>query len=119
MESNEQAVSSPINRRSILSLVFGVLTVLSFCTSWLPIPFTGLVCVPASLFFGGLALIFGVIALVQIRRQNESGHHFAWGGILISGFVFVCILCVLAVLISLFIFVPGSIPIPPILDKYL
>ena len=120
MESNEQPIpSSPINRQAIVSVVLGILTILSFCIGWLPVPFSGIVCFPISLLFGILALIFGVISLIQIRRQNESGHHFAWSGILIGGFVFLCILCMLAAMISFFIYQPGSIFTPHFIQKYL
>ena len=118
MESDEQPSAAPLNRQSILSLVFGILTVMAFCISWLPIPLTGVVCVPLSLLFGVLALVFGVTSLVQIRRQNGSGHHFAWGGILIGGFVFVCSLCMLIALIAVFVFAPGTIPRWPFFNKF-
>jgi hypothetical protein len=119
MESNEEPILSAINKQAIVSVVFAVLTILSFCTGWLPIPFTGFICFPISFLSAVLALIFGIISLIQIRRLNESGHHYAWSGIVIGGFVFVCILCMLAALISFFIFAPGSIPTPPFIQKYL
>jgi uncharacterized membrane protein (DUF485 family) len=63
MESNDQSTSQPLNAQSILSLVFGFLTILAFCTGFLPVPFMGFVCFPVSLLLGILALIFGVVSL--------------------------------------------------------
>ncbi|MGM1309451.1 hypothetical protein, partial [Escherichia coli] len=43
MESNEEFISVTINKQSIISLIFGILTLLSFCTGVMPIPLTGFV----------------------------------------------------------------------------
>lgn len=45
---NEEAINPPANNHSILSLVFGILTVVSFCTGMVPLPFTGFICFPTS-----------------------------------------------------------------------
>ncbi len=119
MEIREQPVSSITNTQSIISLVFGVLTALSFCAGLLPIPLTGWVCFPVSLVLGGAALIFGVASLNRIRRRNESGRPMAWIGIIIGGAVFLCVLCMVIAFASLFIFAPHSLPTPPFIDKYL
>ena len=115
---NEEESYSPINIQSVLSLVFGILTILSFCTGWLPIPFTGILCFPVSLVLGVLALIYGTISLNRIRKHNESCRPLAWIGIMIGGFVFMCVLCMVIALASLFILSPDSIPMPPFLDQF-
>ena len=118
MSTNEETTYSPVNKQSILSLVFGILTIVFFCMGLIPFPFTSLVCFPISVLFGILALIFGAISLNQIRRYNHSGRPMAWTGIVIGGFVFVCILCMVILIASIFIFSPNSIHMPPFLDKY-
>ncbi len=112
MDSNEELPTFPLNPKSILSLVFAVLTLLTFCTGWLPIPLTGVICFPSSFLLGILALIYGTVSLRQIRQRNESGHPMAWTGIIIGGFVFVCVLCMLIAIISIFIYSPDIIPLP-------
>ncbi len=101
METNEIPTTSPINRHSIISLVLGILTVLTFCGGFIiPIPFTSLVCAPASLVTGILALIYGIISLNKIRKHNETGRPMAWIGIVSAGFIFLCTLCLLVLLIA-------------------
>ena len=121
MESNEPIYPSlsptpSTNRHSIISLVLGILTLLTVCGGMVPVPFTGFICFPFSFLFGLLALIFGVISLNTIRRNNEAGKPMAWVGILTGGFIFLCMLCMLVALISLFIFAPERVP--PILQGY-
>jgi len=115
---NEETTTPPINTQSILSFLFGMLTFLFFCTGWVPLPFTSILCFPISLFFGILALIFGMVSLNKIRKHNESGRPMAWTGIMIGGFVFLCVLCMIIALASLFMFAPGSIHLPPFLKNY-
>ena len=118
MEMNEKSAPPQTNMRSILSLVFGILTVLFFCTGLLPVPFTGFICFPLSFLFGLLALIFGLISLNQIRGRNETGLPMAWMGIVSGGFVFLCILCAAAAIAALFFFAPEYVPPVPFFDKY-
>jgi hypothetical protein len=117
MESNEEIIQPPVNTQSVLSLVFGVLTILSFCTGWLPLPFTGILCFPVSFLLGILALVFGTYSLNRIRKHNESGRPMAWIGIMIGGFVFVCVMCMIIAIVSLFIFAPNSIHMPPFIQN--
>ena len=88
MKMNEEVINSPINNQSILSLVFGILTILSFCMGLAPLPFTGFICFPISFLLGILALVFGAISLNRIRSHNESGRAMAWIGIVIGGICF-------------------------------
>ncbi|MBE0670014.1 MAG: DUF4190 domain-containing protein [Anaerolineales bacterium] len=117
METKETSPSSPINRHSIISFALGVLTVLTFCGGFIiPIPFTSLLCAPASFVTGILALIYGIVSLSRIRKNNETGRSIAWAGILSGGFVFLCLLCMVLALISLLIFSPDILP--PFLQNY-
>jgi uncharacterized membrane protein HdeD (DUF308 family) len=111
METNEATSPSPTNRHSIISFVLGILTIVTFCGGiMIPIPFTSLICAPASFLLGILALIYGTISLNRIRKHNESGRPMAWIGILSGGFIFLCILCMIVALISLFMFAPETLP---------
>jgi hypothetical protein len=118
MESTDQSISQPLNTQSILSLVFGVLTILAFCMGVAPIPFTGFVCFPASLLLGILAILFGVVSLNTIPKQNESGRPMAWIGIAIGGLVFLCVLFAVFVIVFFLVFAPGSIHTPPFIQNY-
>lgn len=115
MESNELP-SPPTNKHSVISLVLGILTILALCGGMAPIPFTGFICFPTTFILGLLALIYGAISLNVIRKNNESGKPLAWMGILSGGFIFMCMLCMLIAIVSLFIFAPDSVP--PIIDGY-
>jgi len=115
---NEEAVNLPTNNQSVLSLVFGVLTILLFCIGLVPFPFTSLICFPISFVFGILALVFGAISLNRIRRNNESGRPLAWIGIMTGGFVFLCVICMIVVIASLFIFAPNYVPMPPFIKNF-
>ena len=117
METNKTTPSSPTNRHSIISLALGILTVFTFCGGFIiPIPFTSLLCAPASFVTGVLALIYGIVSLNRIRKNNEAGRSIAWAGILSGGFVFLCVLCMVLALISLIIFSPEILP--PFLQNY-
>jgi uncharacterized membrane protein len=118
METNQETTYPPTNKNSILSLVFGIVTIIFFCMAMLPFPFTGIICFPISIFFGIVAILFGVISLSQIRRNNHSGRPMAWTGILIGGCVFICILCMLILMVSAFMLAPDYFHVPPFLDKY-
>ncbi len=120
MDTNEQpVVAPPLNRHSIISLVLGILTLLFFCVGvFIPIPFTGMICLPPSLVLGILALIYGFVSLRRIRKHNETGHTMAWIGIVIGGMVFLCSLCLVAAVASVMVFAPDFFHIPPFLDNF-
>ena len=115
---NEEFIRPPVNNQSTLSLVFGILTILSFCAALVPFPFTGFICFPVSLFFGILAMVFGTISLRRISRLNEAGSSRAWIGIMLGGFVFLCVVCMFAALASLYFFSPHTVPLPPFLQFF-
>ena len=108
----------PTNKHSIISLIFGILTVLTLCGTMLPLPLTGFICFPASFISGIVALTYGIISLNRLRASDESGRPMAWAGIVIGGFIILCFLCVLGILIYFFTYHPDSIHLPPIFDKY-
>ncbi len=117
METNEPIYASPkTNQHSIISLILGILTILALCGGMTPIPFTGFICLPISFLLGFLSLIYGAISLNTIRRNNESGGVMAWMGILSGGFIFLCMLCMVIAILSLFFFAPNSVP--PFLQGY-
>jgi hypothetical protein len=118
METNEDVAVSPTNPQAIISLVFGILTALSFCAGVVPIPFSGFVCFPASFLLGIFALIFGALSLNQIRKSNEAGLPMAWLGVAVGGLVLACLLFVALALILLFIFAPNSVPLPPFIQNF-
>ncbi|HNC08860.1 MAG TPA: DUF4190 domain-containing protein [Anaerolineales bacterium] len=108
---------SPTNRHSIISLLLGLITLFLFCGGIIvPIPFTSFICIPISAVIGLVASIYGFISLNRIRKTNESGRPMAWSGILIGGFVFLCMLCIVIALVSLFTFAPEHVP--PVLQNY-
>jgi len=115
---NEEIINPPINNHSILSFVFGILTILSFCTGLAPVPLTSFICFPTSFLLGFLSLIFGTISLNQIRKRNETGQPMAWVGIALGGFVFICLLCVIITFALFFIFAPDSVPTPPFIQNF-
>jgi hypothetical protein len=109
METNAEPKT---NTQAVLSLIFGILTVLSFCVGAAPIPFTGYICFPLSFLCAMLALTFGTLALNRIRKRNEAGRLMAWAGIIIGGIVFLCALCMAVSFAALFIFAPDYVPTP-------
>lgn len=118
METNKEASYNGVNKHSNISIMFGILTILSFCAGLIPFPFTGIICFPLSVLFGILAMIFGTISLNQIYKRNESGAPMAWVGIMIGGFVFLCAICIVILIASFFIFAPNLIQLPPFIQNF-
>ncbi len=117
MNDNEDIIYQKTNGNSIASLILGILTLLSFCIGVIPIPFTGFICFPLSFLLGILALVFGLIALRETRIRNEPGRPMAWTGAIIGGFILLCMLLTLALILVL-IFMHASFPLPPFLNQY-
>jgi hypothetical protein len=116
MESNDEILYPPTNKQSIISLILGILTLLIFCGGLLPIPFTGFICFPSSFVLGFLALTYGAISLIRIKKHNETGHSMAWIGIVIGSFIFFCILLFVIGIVSIFIFAPDTMQ--PLIENY-
>ena len=103
-----------LNSTSILSFVLGLLTLFSSCIGMFPIPLTGFVCFPAAILLGLLSVTLGAASLIRIRARAERGAAFAWIGIFIGGLALLAFLCFIAVIVSLFMFLPTyPWPIPP------
>jgi len=100
MEEIGQSAST--NRNAVISSIAGALTIVSFCLGVAPIPFTVIICYSMSLLFAVLALALGFISLLQIRQSGESGRPLAWIGISVGGLTMLAVLCILAVIVSLF-----------------
>jgi len=100
MEEIGQSAST--NRNAAISSIAGALTIVSFCLGVAPIPFTDIICYSMSLLFAVLALALGFISLLQIRQSGESGRPLAWIGISVGGLTMLAVLCILAVIVSLF-----------------
>src|SRR5690606_9503474 len=116
-QSHQEVIYPPTNKQSIISLILGILTLLTFCSGIvMPIPLIGFVCFPSSFVLGFLALTYGAISLRKIRKHNESGHPMAWIGIVIGGFVFFCILLFVIGIASLFLFTPDTMQ--PLIENY-
>ncbi len=99
---NETTPTTPTNRNAIISLIVGILTIVSFCIGAAPIPFTGYVCFPASVALGIAAFASGLVSLKQIRNNKENGKAFALIGTWIGGLTISAALCI-AVLAILFL----------------
>lgn len=109
MHSNETLLPPPqTNRRSIVSLILGILTLLALCGGIIPVPLTGFVCFPASFLLGLSALFYGIKSLMNIRKTNEAGRSMAWIGVVIGGLTFLCMLCILGLAVASPMFVPDS-----------
>ncbi len=92
----------PTNRSALISVVAAALTALSFCTAVAPIPLTGYVCSPAAAFFGLIALVSGVAALVQMRANQEDGRTHALIGIWVGAIALVAAACAIGLGILIF-----------------
>jgi hypothetical protein len=82
---SESPEGAPTNQIAILSLVAGMLTILSFCLAVVPMPLTGLVCFPSAAALGILAVAAGLLSLRQIRRTGQKGRRSALAGVWIGG----------------------------------
>lgn len=97
MESSQPS----FNPRAVLSLLFAVLTVLSFCVGVAPIPLTSLICYPAALLLGGIALWLGWSSLREVRQNGGRGRRLALIGMWTGGLTLLAVLCFSAVAIAL------------------
>lgn len=110
-----------VNPLAVVSLILALLTTLAFCIGFAPfLPLTALVCYPAAVLGGVLALLTGFPALAQIRARSEGGRWMAWTGIATGGVVILAVLCattltitaLVAGLQSLRLLWPGATPLP-------
>ncbi len=94
--------SPPTNSTAILSLVAAILTVVTFCIGFAPIPFTALICYPASAVLGIVALVSGLRALRQIDRTAQSGRVLALIGVWTGALTLIGVLCFSALAVWLY-----------------
>ncbi len=83
----------PVNRNAIISVVAGLLTLVSICIAVAPIPGTGYVCYPSAAVLGMVAFVTGLASLAQIRKSREDGRSYALVGIWIGAIAVVASLC--------------------------
>jgi hypothetical protein len=91
-----------VNRAAVISILAGLLTVLSFCTAVAPIPLTGYVCYPAAVVLGLVALLSGVVSLGQIKKSGEDGRTYALIGVWTGSITMAAGVCAIATGILLF-----------------
>ena len=94
--TNEVPPILPINRKAVISLIAGLLTLVSFCAAVAPIPFTGYICYPAAALLGLVALLTGLTSLAQIGTRQEEGRTYALIGVWIGGVAVAAALCATA-----------------------
>jgi mannitol-specific phosphotransferase system IIBC component len=99
--SNPNPVN-PLNRRALISFIFGLLAIISFCIGFAPfLPLTSIICYPASILFCIVAVSMGLTALQQIRWNAEGGRMLALIGAWMGGLSFIAVLCMVALGIML------------------
>ncbi len=82
-----------LNRRALISFGISILAILSLCAGFAPIPFTAIVCYPASILLGVVAFGMGLSSMQQIRASQEDGKNLAWISIWVGGFVILMTIC--------------------------
>ncbi len=82
-----------LNRRALISFGISILAILSLCAGFAPIPFTAIVCYPASILLGVVAFGMGLSSMQQIRARQEDGKTLAWISIWVGGFVILMTIC--------------------------
>ena len=91
----------PTNQFAILSFALALLTIFSFCIGWAPfLPMTSLVCYPAAILLGLLALITGIAALRSIRVTGENGRGMALAGAWLGGLTILVVICATILTVS-------------------
>jgi FtsH-binding integral membrane protein len=83
----------PTNRIAIYSLGAALLTVISFCIGFAPIPMTAPFCYPTAVILGIVALVAGFRALKQMRTSGENGRWLALTGIGVGGVSILAVIC--------------------------
>ncbi|MCZ2128177.1 MAG: DUF4190 domain-containing protein [Anaerolineales bacterium] len=108
-----ESISPSTNKQATVSLICGILAFVSLCGGIVPIPLTGFVCFPLSVLCGVLSIVYGIVALIQIRQTRESGKALAWTSLVLVGFIFLCLLSMAAVVVLLGYFAAFHVPILP------
>jgi hypothetical protein len=57
----------------MISFGISILAILSLCAGFAPVPFTAILCYPASILLGVVAFVTGLSSMQQIRVSHEDG----------------------------------------------
>ncbi len=87
---------STFNRRAFISFGVALLALVSLCAGFAPIPFTAIVCYPASILLSATAFVTGLSSIRQIRVNGEQGKALAWISVWVGGLVILATLCLIA-----------------------
>ena len=99
----EETISiSAINRKALISFIAAVLALLSLCMGLLPIPFTVIICYPPGIVLGIISLVYGMIALREIRAEGKRGRRLALAAIWSGGFMLLATVCMITAGILIF-----------------
>jgi len=93
---------SDINRKALISFLAAVLALLALCIGLLPIPFTVIICYPPGIILGIISLVYGVIALREIRESGKRGRRLALAAIWSGGFMLLAAVCMVTAGILIF-----------------
>lgn len=118
MEFNDSSLPPKLNPQAAYSLTLGILALLFLCSGMIPLPFTGLICLPFSLLFGILSFVLGIVSLAQIRKRQESGRPLAWTGIIIGGIILTGTACIAATALALYLHIHGVIQPSPLFQNF-
>ena len=101
--------SVSLNRKALISFVCAILTLVSICAGFAPIPFTAIICYPASILLGILSLFFGVSAIREVKQSNESGRTIALVAAWVGGLSILATLCIIVLGVFLYPYVSDFI----------
>ena len=99
---NEPISISEINREALISFIAAILALLGLCIGLLPIPFTVIICYPPGIILGTISLVYGMIALREIRADGKRGRRLALAAIWSGGFMLVAAICMITAGILIF-----------------
>lgn len=102
MYETETISISDINRKALISFIAAALALLALCMGLLPIPFTVIVCYPPGIILGIVSLVYGVIALREIREGGKRGRRLALAAIWSGGFMLLAAVCMITAGILIF-----------------
>jgi hypothetical protein len=102
--------ASLTNRHARHSLIAVILTVLTFCIGFAPIPLTAIPCYPTSVVCGVVALVTGLKALREIRASGEQGRWMALTGIILGAGT------ILAILVTVCLTLVAALALLPVLQ---
>jgi len=97
MSAPEFVPVSSFNRNAIISFLLSLLTLFVFCSGFLPLPFTILLCYPPGAVIGIISLFLGLKAQREIRTDNKGGRTLAVIGVWLSGLSIAAFVCLLTI----------------------